>query len=87
MGLITENQTESKELVFCGENSQVLTNSLLVAEKFGKRHGDVIRSIEKLLNTEDETLNAKMRLAFESTSYIESSTLSEKTRQRELPMS
>lgn len=60
------------ELVFKGENSQALTSSLLVAEKFGKRHGDVIRSIEKLLKTEDEALNAKMRLAFVSTSYIDS---------------
>ena len=58
------------ELVFQGENCQALTNSLLVAEKFGKRHGDVIRSIEKLLHTEDEILNAKMRLAFVPTSYI-----------------
>ena len=62
----------TEELVFKGENSQALTNSLLVAEKFGKRHGDVIRSIEKLLNTEDEALNAKMRLAFESASYVDS---------------
>lgn len=60
------------KLVFKGENSQALTSSLLVAEKFGKRHGDVIRSIEKLLKTEDEALNAKMRLAFVSTSYIDS---------------
>ena len=29
----------------------------------------MIRSIEKLLNVEDKSLNAKMRLAFESTSY------------------
>lgn len=62
---------ENNELVFKGENSQALTNSLLVAEKFCKRHADVIRSIEKLLNTEDEALNAKMRLAFESTSYVD----------------
>lgn len=59
-------------LVFKGSGNQVLTNSLLVAEKFGKRHADVIRSIEKLLHTEDESLNAKMRLAFESSSYVDS---------------
>ena len=57
------------DLVFKGANNLVLTNSLLVAQKFGKRHSDVIRSIEKLLNVEDKSLNAKMRLAFESTSY------------------
>ena len=50
-----------QELVFKGHDDQVLTNSLLVAEKFGKRHSDVIRSIENLLHTEDESLNAKMR--------------------------
>lgn len=59
-------------LVFKGQNDQVLTNSLLVAEKFGKRHADVIRSIDNILNTEDELLNAKMRLAFVSTTYEDS---------------
>lgn len=63
---------ENDKLVFKGENSQAQTNSLLVAEKFCKRHADVIRSIEKLLDTEDEALNAKMRLAFEPTSYTDS---------------
>ena len=61
-----------QELVFKGHDDQVLTNSLLVAEKFGKRHSDVIRSIENLLHTEDESLNAKMRLAFVSDSYQDS---------------
>lgn len=36
------------DLVFKGQNDQVLTNSLLVAEKFGKRHADVIRSIDNI---------------------------------------
>lgn len=62
---------ENNELVFKGESSQALTNSLLVAEKFGKRHADVIRSIEKLLNTDNESLNAKMRSAFVSTCYVD----------------
>ena len=60
------------DLVFKGRNDQVLPNSLLVAEKFGKRHADVIRSIDNILNTEDELLNAKMRLAFVSTTYEDS---------------
>lgn len=38
-------------LVFNGENGQALTNSLLVAEKFGKNHRDVIRSIKDLLTS------------------------------------
>lgn len=37
-----------KELVFKGESNQVLTNSLLVAEKFGKEHSKVIRDIQNL---------------------------------------
>jgi len=60
------------ELVFRGQNDQALTNSLLVAEKFGKRHANVIRDIEKILNTEDEELNSKMSLAFVSTTYEDS---------------
>lgn len=35
-------------LVFKGQNDQVLTNSLLVAEKFGKEHSKVMRDIENL---------------------------------------
>lgn len=38
-----------KELVFKGESNQVLTNSLLVAEKFGKNHRDVLESIRELI--------------------------------------
>lgn len=37
-----------QELVFKGENNQALTNSLLVAEKFGKEHSKVMRDIENL---------------------------------------
>ncbi|WP_277069437.1 phage regulatory protein/antirepressor Ant [Prevotella corporis] len=36
------------DLVFKGENNQALTNSLLVAKKFGKGHGDVLKSIDAL---------------------------------------
>lgn len=34
-----------KELVFKGEGNQALTNSLLVAEKFGKEHRRVMQLI------------------------------------------
>lgn len=36
------------EIVFCGENRQVLTNSLLVAEVFHKTHDKVLRDIREL---------------------------------------
>lgn len=39
-----------KDLVFKGESNQVLTNSLLVAEKFGKEHCDVLRAIDSLVS-------------------------------------
>lgn len=38
-----------KELVFKGDNNRIFTNSLLVAEKFGKLHKDVMRAIKALL--------------------------------------
>lgn len=37
------------ELVFKGQNDQVLTNSILVAEKFGKEHKNVLSSIRELI--------------------------------------
>ena len=36
------------QLVFRGANDQAMTNSLLVAEKFGKEHRDVLESIRNL---------------------------------------
>ena len=38
-----------QELVFKGHDDQVLTNSLLVAEKFEKNHRDVLESIRELI--------------------------------------
>ncbi|WP_455590874.1 Rha family transcriptional regulator [Bacteroides sp.] len=60
------------ELVFQGQNNQALTNSLLVAEKFGKRHADVIRAIENLLKSGSESTNAKLRSSFVLGSYEDS---------------
>ena len=37
------------ELVFKGQNDQILTNSLLVAEKFGKEHKHVLDAIRELI--------------------------------------
>lgn len=38
-----------KDLVFKGEYNQILTNSLLVAEKFGKDHKNVVRYIRSII--------------------------------------
>ena len=43
------------ELVFKGANDQALTNSLLVAEKFGKKHYHVMGSIRNLLNSHEKS--------------------------------
>lgn len=43
------------ELVFKGANGQALTNSLLVAEKFGKKHYHVMDSIRNLLNSHEKS--------------------------------
>lgn len=40
--------TTMNNLVFKGQNNQALTNSLLVAEKFGKEHSDVLKAIDTL---------------------------------------
>lgn len=37
------------EIVFKGANDQALTNSLLVAEKFGKEHDNVLKAIRNIL--------------------------------------
>lgn len=37
------------DLVFKGENNQVLTNSSLVAEKFGKEHKHVLDAIREIV--------------------------------------
>lgn len=44
-------------LVFTGESNQVLTNSLLVAEKFGKEHRNIIASIRDILAAENSAAN------------------------------
>lgn len=41
---------ENNELVFKGKNSQALTNSLLVAEKFGKTHDNVLKAIRNIVD-------------------------------------
>lgn len=58
-----------KELVFKGESNQVLTNSLLVAEKFGKEHRNVMQSINGLINSAENSAVLKM---FVISSYIAS---------------
>lgn len=74
MEKVRENQTESKELVFCDENSQVLTNSLLVAEVFGKDHNKVLRDIRELACSQE----------FRQSNFGQSYYLNEQN--REMPM-
>lgn len=55
------------DLVFNGENGQALTNSLLVAEKFGKDHKHVLSSIRELIKG---TAENSADLMFVESSYI-----------------
>ncbi len=62
------------ELVFKGEGNQALTNSLLVAEKFGKEHRRVMQDIRELGCSEEFRLHN-----FVQSSYINS-------QNKEMPM-
>ena len=64
------------QLVFRGANDQAMTNSLLVAEKFGKNHRDVLESIRAILMTAENS--ALLSMFIESTYYS--------SQNKELPM-
>lgn len=57
----------TEELVFKGENSQALTNSLLVAEKFGKEHRNVLQAIRDIIGYAENSAYPQMFV--ESTYY------------------
>ena len=65
------------DLVFKGRNDQVLTNSLLVAEKFGKEHKHVVDAIRELIQGCAETSADPM--------FVETIYVNEQNRQ-EYPM-
>lgn len=52
------------EIVFKGANNQVLTNSLLVAEKFGKLHKNVIQVIKELITSAEKSANLFVESAY-----------------------
>ena len=54
------------ELVFVGHNGQAVTNSVKVAEKFGKEHKHVLESIRKLMTAE----NSAVLQMFEESIYV-----------------
>lgn len=57
---------ETTDLVFKSEKGNAVTSSLLIAEKFEKRHSDVLRSIDNLIS-----VNAKLRSHCVLISYID----------------
>lgn len=57
------------DLVFKGQNDQVLTNSLLVAEKFEKRHDSVFRSVNQMIEKSPQKCGELFSIA----TYIDSS--------------
>lgn len=54
------------ELVFRGQNDQVITTSLLVAETFEKEHRNVLKSIRKLMSA----TNVAVAQMFDETTYV-----------------
>ena len=54
------------DLVFKGQNDQVITTSLKVAEKFKKEHRNVLKSIRKLMTAKNVAV-AKM---FDEQMYV-----------------
>ena len=53
-------------LVFKGQNDQVITTSLLVAETFEKEHRNVLKSIRKLMSA----TNVAVAQMFDETTYV-----------------
>jgi len=56
-----------KEIVFKSEDNRVLTNSLLVAEKFEKEHRNVLQAIRNLISAAE---NSAVRQMFSESVYI-----------------
>lgn len=56
------------EIVFRGANNQALTDSLLVAKKFGKEHKDVLKAIRNLI--EGSAQNCAVLEMFSESSYF-----------------
>ena len=54
------------DLVFRGQNDQVITTSLLVAETFEKEHRNVLKSIRKLMSA----TNVAVAQMFDETTYV-----------------
>lgn len=54
-----------ENLVFTGQNGQAMTTSLLVAEKFGKEHRNVTRSIRELLQSAQNCAHYFVETEFE----------------------
>ena len=55
-----------KDLVFRGQNDQVITTSLLVAETFEKEHRNVLKAIRKLMTA----TNVAVAQMFDETTYV-----------------
>ena len=55
-----------KDLVFRGQDDQVITTSLLVAETFEKEHRNVLKSIRKLMSA----TNVAVAQMFDETTYV-----------------
>ncbi len=51
MNISTNSQLFPKSLIWGNEDGQLITNSLMVAKYFGKRHKHILADIERLRGT------------------------------------
>jgi Rha family phage regulatory protein len=62
-----ENETNSPQTIVYNEENKALTNSVLVARKFGKKHKHVLESIRNILSTAE---NPSVLSMFQEATYV-----------------
>lgn len=50
-----------QEIVFRSNDNQALTTSMIVAEKFGKEHSDVLKAIKSLFTTGENPFSLRTK--------------------------
>lgn len=49
-----------QEIVFRSNDNQALTTSMIVAEKFGKEHSDILKAIKSLFTTGENPFSLRI---------------------------
>lgn len=70
------------DIVFQGSEGQPLTNSVLVAEKFGKVHKNVIRTIQRLITTAQNCAVLTIENSIVKNMFVETTYLNEQNKEQ-----